>query len=229
MKFFFFLLLFLCLSCGKEKSVQLPEIDQASIHQVIDVSPAYIFYNENEKDSVELNRKNLIISTNWLVNVDKRLKLRQAIPSIQILQDKKRSAKIHKNEASKNLFSCNDISIKNLGFIDFTDVVYHNNIDVNIVENQNLYDLSQIAETNHIISVLFKSNDSITINSAHTTKSQFVKQLKHMDSIQDKIMGLVYLKFNENLSFQDYISYKSILLKMKLKNATISKDEYIFN
>lgn len=228
MKYAFLLLLFFCFSCGEEKTIQLPQINHSSIQDVNDVSPAYIFYNEGEKDSVELNGKNLIISTNWLINVDKRLTLSQAIPSIEMLQEKKRNAQMHKNEEAKNYYSCNDTSIKNLGFIDFTDVVYHNGIDGNIVESQGIYE-SLPSETNHVLSILFKTKDSVSVNSAPTTKSEFVNRLKYMDSIQDKIMGIIYLKFHESLTFQDYITYKSMLSKVKLKHATISNDEYIFN
>ncbi len=31
---------------------------------------------------------------------------------------------MHKNEDAKNYFTCNDTSIKNLGFVEFTDVNY---------------------------------------------------------------------------------------------------------
>lgn len=229
MKYIFIVVLIIFIACGKEKSVQLPEVIHSEIQTIDDVSAAYIFYNESETDSAELNRKNLIISTNWLVNVDKRLTLKQVIPLVQMLQEKKRNAELHKNEDAKNFYSCNDTSIKNLGFIDFTETIYHNDIDKNIVENHNLYNLPPLDESNHILSILFKDNDSITINSEHTTKSEFVERLTYMDSIQNKIMGLVYLKFNENLTFQQYITYKSLLSEVKLQNATISNDEYIFN
>lgn len=229
MKYFSLFLFFLIVSCGEEKSIQLPEVKHSNIHDVVDISPAYIFYNETEKDSVELNRKNLIISTNWLVNVDKRLTLRQAIPSIEILQEKKHNADMHKNEAARNYFSCNDTSIKNLGFIDFTDVVYHNGIDGNLVESHSVYESLPTETTNHVLSIVFKLKDSISINAESTTKSEFLNRLKYMDSVQDKIMGTVYLKFNENLTFQDYITYKSMLTEVKLKHATISNDEYIFD
>lgn len=228
MKYAFLLLLFICFSCGEEKTIELPQINHSSIHNVKDVSPAYIFYNESEKDSVELNHKNLMIATNWLINVDKRLTLRQAIPSIEMLQERKRNAEMQKNEVTKNYYSCNDASIKNLGFIDITDVIYHNGIDRNIVESQDIYETLP-SETNHVLSIIFKTKDSMSVNSAPTTKSEFVNRLKYMDSIQDKIMGIVYLKFHENLTFQDYITYKSMLSNVKLKHATISNDEYIFN
>lgn len=75
-------------ACTGDKSVLLPEINGSEITEITDVSPAYIFYDETKKDSVELNRKSLIISTNWLVNIDKRLTLKQALPSIVKLQEK---------------------------------------------------------------------------------------------------------------------------------------------
>ncbi|MDX1700266.1 MAG: hypothetical protein R3250_06590, partial [Melioribacteraceae bacterium] len=99
MKYVFtILMLLMFFSCGNEKIIQLPEINQPEINEVLDVSPAYIFYNETKPDSVELNRKNLISTTNWLVNVDKRLSLRQVIPPIRYIQNKKRNAQMHKNE-----------------------------------------------------------------------------------------------------------------------------------
>ena len=95
------LILLLLLSCGNEKVLQLPEINYSKITKLNDVSAAYLFYNETQKDSVELNRKNLISTTNWLINVDKRLTLKQVIPHIQFLQEKKKNSS-HKNEVSKN-------------------------------------------------------------------------------------------------------------------------------
>lgn len=229
MKYTFFLLICFCFSCEDEKSILLPEISHSKIHEVTDVSPAYIFYNESKENRVELNRKNLIITTNWLVNVDKRLTLKEAIPSIEILQNKKRNAEMHKNEAARNYYSCNDTSIKNLGFIDFTDIIYHYGIAGNIVESQGIYETLPSESSNHVLSIVFKSKDSVSINSASTTKSEFVNRLKHMDSIQTQIMGIVYLKFSEDLTFQDYITFKSMLSQFKLQHATISNDEYIFD
>src|SRR5690606_34637928 len=119
-----FIILLLIFSCGKDKVVQLPEIESAPISEVNDISAAYIFYDENKPDSVELNRNNLISTTNWLFNVDKRLMLKQSIPQIKLLQEKRRNAQLHKNESARNYFTCNDTSKKTLGFIDFTDVIY---------------------------------------------------------------------------------------------------------
>lgn len=116
------LLIIVCIvfSFGNEKTIQLPEIEHNEIN---DVSAAYLFYDEAQKDSVLLNRKNLISTTNWVVNVDKRLTLKQAIPNTKFLQEKNKNAG-HKNENAKNYFTCHDINNNNLGFVEFTDVVY---------------------------------------------------------------------------------------------------------
>src|SRR5690606_14870685 len=119
-KILFLAIITLFYSCGKEKVIQLPEIQHADISKIDDVSVAYLFYDETLPDSVDLNRKNIITTTNWLINVDKRLSLKQAIPHIQFLQEKKENSS-HKKENAKNYFTCNDLSRKNLGFIEFTN------------------------------------------------------------------------------------------------------------
>lgn len=202
-------------SCGNEKVIQLPEVQQAKITEILDVSPAYIFYNETQPDSIELNRKNLIISTNWLFNVDKRLTLEQAIPKIKFLQDKKRNAKMHKNEAAKNYYTCNDTSIKNLGFIEFTDINY-------------------IEETNP------KNNSIIAINSLNdiTVQHQDLKlprveindliiQLENNFSNSEENIVLT-LHLNKKLKFQDYITVKSKLQNLNFETIVIDNNEYIF-
>ena len=202
-------------SCGNEKVIQLSEVQHAKITEILDVSPAYIFYNETQPDSVELNRKNLIISTNWLFNVDKRLTLEQAIPKIKFLQDKKRNAKMHKNEAAKNYYTCNDTSIKNLGFIEFTDINY-------------------IEETNP------KNNSIIAINGLNDITIQHQDLKLPRVEIDDLIIQLennfskneeniiLTLHLNKQLIFQDYITVKNKLQNLNFETIVIDNSEYIF-
>ena len=220
-------------SCGNEKILQLPEIQNAKITEVIDVSPAYIFYDETKQDSVELNRKNLIISTNWLVNVDKRLTLEQALPSIIKLQDKKRNASMHKNEKAKNYFTCNDTSIKNLGFIDFTDVVFkriyiENNDDIEEIED-NSFNINFIVESIGKISInsLIITAD-IEINQLNKTFKEILNLINLNDKEHTGAFYNIYLSFNKNLSFQDYISIKSKLIGFENDRTVINNREFIY-
>ena len=59
-KLLYLLLATAFLSCNNERVLQLPEIESAEIIEVLDVSPAYIFYDETQPDSTLFNRKNLI-------------------------------------------------------------------------------------------------------------------------------------------------------------------------
>ncbi len=204
------LLFLIVLSCGNEKILQLPEINQTEITEILDVSAAYLFYDETKPDSIELNRKNLISTTNWLVNVDKRLTLDQAIPSIVFLQNKKRDAQIHKNEAARNYFTCHYKKINDLGFIDFTNVYYH------------LEELEDYLKTQNIknFKVLNLNSDSITFNKRVVT----VKELTELDSTKTK----VFLSFDKNISFQKYISYKEQLIKLDSTQLIIDNNEFIY-
>lgn len=227
MKYILLLLgVLLLLSCGKEKVVQLPEISHSKITEINDVSAAYLFYDETQKDSVELNRKNLISTTNWLVNVDKRLTLKQVIPHIKFLQDKKKNAG-HKNENAKNYFTCNDTSRGNLGFVEFTDVDYHQE-----PAGEYFSKTSSILK-NIRFSIITYSLENIEIMgftdyliSEKTNQSDLISQLKKLINPDMKVE--IVLNLNEILNFQDYISLKSSISKLDLQNVIISNHEFIF-
>lgn len=226
---FYYLLLFsLIISCGNDKTVQLPEIKHADISKINDVSAAYLFYDETKSDSVELNSKNLISTTNWLINIDKRLKLNQAIPKIIFLQEKKRNAELHKNNNAKNYFTCNDTGRKNLGFIEFTDVVYH-------LEVSDSYLIKNKEAVNQIINIKVQSLDSTYVSFIwndtvfiHTSNQK--ELLSHLESnLNEEDNAVIISEFSENLSFQDYITFKSLLSQINFKNVRIAHDEFIFN
>lgn len=228
-KITYILLLFICFSCSneKEKSVLLPEIENTKITKVLDVSPAYIFYDETQEDSTLLNRANLISTTNWLINVDKRLTLKQAIPHLQFLQDKKRNAKMHKNENAKNYFTCNTKSIGDLGFIEFTDVTYKTDDIADFL--MTLY--VNPSETYQEYYANFITSDSLVLGNQTyikgINKSKFVETLKRK-TINDTLKPKLYLTFNKALNFQDYITIKSNIYKIENLGVVIDTNEFIY-
>ena len=50
MRYLSVLIILVLFSCGDEKIIQLTEIKNANITEVLDVSPAYIFYDETLPD-----------------------------------------------------------------------------------------------------------------------------------------------------------------------------------
>ena len=215
----------LFISCNK-RVVQLPETTNQDITEVIDVSPIYMFYDE-ENDSVEFNRRNMIGTTNWLVNIDKRLTLKQILPHLQYLQEKRQSDGMHKNDKARNYFTCNNTNLENLSFIEFTDVVYSND-----PLGSYLLKMSNLSDSRNIVSIKFKPNNDVTIlnpnSKSNVTKTNF-KNLKTSLKELDSLENIIYLDFHEDLSFQEYINYKSLFLEPDLKQAKFSNKEFIHN
>lgn len=215
-------------SCIKERLLYLPEIQGAKITEITDVSHAYLFYDESQEDKVDLNRKNLIGTTNWLINVDKRLTLEQAIPNITYLQDKKRNAKMHKNEKAKNFYTCNDTEIQNLGFIEFTNVIYK---DISIQE------FFKTKERDEILGITLNvlSINDIVLNAT----SRDINQSELYTNIDDATQAInvfqesehsikLYLLFDSQITFQDYITIKSNLESQLKKDLPVSNYEFIY-
>ncbi|WP_407556220.1 hypothetical protein [Winogradskyella sp. 4-2091] len=233
MRIIYLLIILCCFSCNNERVLLLPEIENAEITEVLDVSPAYIFYDETQPDSTLLNRKNLIITTNWLVNVDKRLTLKQAIPHIKFLQDKKRNAEMHKNEAARNYFSCNDTSIGNLGFMDFTDIYYKEELKIDSVYNER-----NIPTKENLMNMAgFHARNTIPIIIREDLKFQIGNEYFNFDNLNSKLKSLtdvnfigvhLELYFSRNLSFQDYITIKRKINSIDSDLISVDFNEYIF-
>ncbi|MET0946776.1 MAG: hypothetical protein ABWY22_15335, partial [Flavobacterium sp.] len=114
MKYFTLIIACLLFSCQEKKDVLLPKASVSIVKDVQDHSPIYIFFKTEGKDTIaEVNRKNSIISTNWIFNIDKRLPLRLVIPEVMKLQEKKRGDSAHKNENAQNYYSYADSIGKN--------------------------------------------------------------------------------------------------------------------
>ena len=186
-------------------------------------SQTYIFYDETQPDGVKLNRKNLIISTNWIVNVDKRLILSQVVPKVQILQEKRRNASMHKNETAKDYFSCHDTSIKNLGFLEFTNIEYRlaDPPSYNKQPNSNSVFISTNSLEKIEIMPLYGKRQISTAK-----LSDFINKIDSISKENDERKEII-LAFSKNLTFQDYITIKSQLNHLN-DSHIISNQEFIY-
>lgn len=223
MRYLSFIIILVLFSCDTKKVIQLPEIENAEITEVLDVSPAYIFYDETQPDSTLFNRKNLISTTNWLVNVDKRLTLKQAIPHIQYLQNKRRKASMHKNENAKNYFTCNDTSIKNLGFLEFTGVEYHFNVQREDV-------LKHSVKKQPTLLIQFNKNKKNIFFDLYAGKINLLdaSKFKKITSATLKEYSKVILAFESDMNFSTYISIKSKIENIKSAYLTINTNEFFY-
>nr|WP_315239732.1 hypothetical protein [uncultured Flavobacterium sp.] len=206
----YFCLIFICLlfSCEEKKDILLPQSNVSIVKDVQDHSPIYIFFKIEGKDTLaEVNRKNSIISTNWIFNIDKRLPLKLVIPEVIKLQEKKRKDSAHKNEKAQNYYSYADSVGKNLAFLPFTKVYYKMN------------------KPKFGILIYFTKKKSILVNGISVEKSNLQNYLTNLES--DKPNKFMF-SFSTNMSFENYIQNRILITSLKLPDYNLVNEEFIF-
>ena len=211
MKYFSLILVLFFISCGNKEDILLAKSDTTVVSDVQDHSPIYIFFRVNGKDTLaEVNRKNSIITTNWIFNIDKRLPLKIVIPEVMKLQDKKRKEKEHKNEKAENYYSYADTAKENLAFLPFTKVYYT---------------MGKPKNNDFVISFK-KGTDMVWLNGRGIKKSDLIQEFF---SIQFLIKPHVVTQFEKNMSYDEYIQNKILIRKFDLYSVNpISPKEFIF-
>lgn len=210
MKYFTLIVLFTLFSCGNKEDILLPKANTSIVKNVDDLSPIYIFFRTKGKDTLaEVNRKNSIISTNWILNVDKRLPLRLAIPEIMKLQQKKREEKAHKNENAENYYSYADTIGKNLAFIPFTNVYY------------------KLEKPKSGVVVFFTKNNEVLVDDIIVKQEELQAYLNKLPS---STSNQYIFCFDKNLNFGSYIQNKIFINSLKLPSSefNIKQEEFIF-
>jgi hypothetical protein len=204
MKYCSLILVFLLLSCGNKEDILLPKSNVTIVSDVVDHSPIYIFFRTKGKDTLaEVNRKNSIISTNWILNIDKRLPLRLVIPEVMKLQEKKRSEVAHKNELAENYYSYADSIGKNMAFLPFTKVYY------------------KMEKPKSSFVVFFSNKNEIFVDGTIGTR----EELKHfLKSLPKDGLKMIRFRFDANMSYGTYIQNEIFIQSLKIEN----KEEFIF-
>jgi hypothetical protein len=210
MKYFSLIFIFLLFSCEEKKDILLPKANISIVKNIEDHSPIYIFFKTEGKDTIaDVNRKNSIISTNWIFNIDKRLPLRLVIPEVIKLQEKKRGESAHKNEKAENYYSYADTIGKNMAFLPFTKVYYK-------MEKPN---------RENFVFYFRKGKKQVFMGNMEIKTSEI---LKYFYSIKfQKVPDLVFL-FDKNMSYEEYMQHKIVLHKYVSHNLDKLPVEFIF-
>jgi len=184
-------------SCEGNKDILLPKADKTIVADVQEHSPIYIFFKVEEKDTIaDVNRKNSIVSTNWIFNIDKRLPLRLVIPELIKLQAKKDKS-MHKNEAAENFFSyANDVK-KTMAFLPFTKVKY----------------ILGKPKTGMI--VYFAKNNKVIVEGVEVKKEELANHLGNIS--KDKSVKINFC-FDKNCNYDTFIKNEIIIWDIKLES-----------
>lgn len=209
MKYFSLIFLFILSSCGNKEDILLPKSNVTIVSDVVDHSPIYIFFRTKGKDTLaEVNRKNSIISTNWILNIDKRLPLRLVIPEVMKLQEKKRGDSAHKNDKAENYYSYADSIGKNMAFVPFTKVYYMMGKPLN----------------GSFIFYFKKQSDLVLIENIKIKKSEV---LNYLYSFNFAVNPKIFLLFDKNMSFEEYLQTKILIRELDTFNKEVP-EEFIF-
>nr|WP_199003374.1 hypothetical protein [Flavobacterium sp. ASV13] len=210
MKYIALVLVLLLFSCGKKEDVFLPKSNVTVVKEVQDLSPIYIFFKKEGKDTIaDVNRKNSIISTNWIFNIDKRLPLKLVIPQVMKLQEKKRADSAHKNEDAQNYYSYADSIGNNLAFLPFTKVYY------------------KMEKPKFGVTVYFKKDNSILVNGVLVQKE---KLQDYLDNVPCDKPNKYMFSFDKDLNYGGYINSKILIrtLKFPFPVLNLTDDEFVF-
>ena len=204
-KYLVLLIAFGIVSCEGKKEIQLPKADRTIIGDVKEHSPIYIFFKVEGKDTIaDVNRKNAIVSTNWIFNIDKRLPLKLVVPELIKLQAKKDKS-IHKNEAAENYFSYANDKKKTLAFLPFASLKF------------------KIEKPKSGVEIYFSKDDKVLVNKTIVEKSNLINYLDSLES--DKPLKYNFC-FDKEASYDTFI--KNAVFINTLEIEMIISEIYIF-
>jgi hypothetical protein len=208
MKYFSLIIFFVLLSCGNKEDILLPKSNVTIVSDVVDHSPIYIFFRTKGKDTLaEVNRKNSIISTNWILNIDKRLPLRLVIPEVMKLQEKKRNEVAHKNDKAENYYSYADSIGKNMAFLPFTKVYYK---------------MGKPESGGFAFVFYFKKGSDLVLVNNNKIKKDDVSN--YLSSFNFAVNPKILLVFENNLSFEEYLQTKILIKELDKFNKEVPKE-----
>ncbi len=215
----------LILSCAK-KDVKLPTLAEKGLHELHNHSQVWFFFKTENKDTIaEVNRKNTISTTHWIFNIDKRLPLKTIIPSIILLQDK-HSNSIHSKDGMHNYFSYADTLSDKLSFFEFDKVLYKT--DSLLSRSYIKTHFNDYIKYNNINLTI--NTNSVWINDTKIEKTEFKSTLlEFIDFASEGKQTLLHLNFNQNISYQKYLYYKTMLGAISNKLIILNPLEFIFD
>jgi len=225
-KLVLFILVLTMISCQKE--MELVKANYTIDSTIVDHSPVYISIATNGKDTLaEVNRKNTIGTTNWIFNIDKRLPLKSVIPEIIQLQERREKAQFHKNEEAGNFYSYTDSVQKTLAFMPFKEVKYTYNTYFSTIYIKENPDYHLHFQT---FSVNFKPKNKASVDGNEVEMSELLPFLNEYTAFSSEGKRvLIYLNFDERLTFNQYLSKVIELKKLENDRVSISPIHFIYD
>ena len=232
MKFLYiFLFSFIFISCRKKQEIKLPLNDNPGIHEVWNNSRIYILMKKSGNDTLaDLKLGQTISSTHWLVAVDRRLKLKSLISSINKILKKRHKKSIHSDGNKKAYFTYMDTLQKKVSFVDFDSIEIMPGI-FNSPEYFKKYYKTE-PEVNKIHIKVFPHavviDDSLKLREPVDKKVLLNTYLRHLVRVTNEKKNRVYLNFDKKDNFDQFLNYYTFFKNNPPPKGEISRRIFIF-
>lgn len=192
MKKLLFLSIILLLSACSKKELYLPQVAVSGIPMVQNFSELWVFYDA-ETSKAKINKNNLIGSTHWLINIDKRLTMDEVFPVFELVRKKRAKKTPHSQEGMIDYITYSDMKDKKVGLFDIAGIDFI---------KSNKEDLHKLMENDSCDYILEFDKKEFWLD--HQSFSIEKWQMSLLDSLPE---GQLQLQFSTNITYQEYLAY----------------------
>ena len=209
-----------------QQELKIPTLNILGLQELHNHSQVWLFFETEGNDTIaRVNRKNTISTTHWIYNIDKRLPLKAIIATITKLKYKHANG-VHSKEGMHNYFSYSDTISKKLTFFEFDATEFKTD---SILSKYYLKTNSDTYQKFNNISITFNPNNT-WINDAKMENGEFKETLlDFIDFSSEGKQTMLHLNFNEDLLYQDYLYFSTMMATLKAPHLLINNLEFIFN
>ncbi|PCH75854.1 MAG: hypothetical protein COB98_07885 [Flavobacteriaceae bacterium] len=212
-------------SCAK-KEIQIPLIAADGIQEIKNFSEVWVFFEVEKNDTLAvLNRTNTIISTNWVYNIDKKLPMNKVLPVLKKMKYKHKNG-MHADKKTLDFYSYSNTENNMLSFLEFTQVKFMGD---STTSKELLKLEGEAYAVYHNLNLKFYKN-TVYINDSDVG-SEDLKQtlLEFIEFSSEGRQTLIHLNFDDTLTYQEYLSFKTMVASLQSAAIKISVKEFIFD
>ncbi len=200
-------------SCSK-KEVLLPQVPVSGATEIQNHSEVWVFYNEKAAgDKADINMNNLITSTNWILNIDRRLALREVVPVFQTVHAKRAKKTMHSVEGMTDYISYSNTKDKNISVFPISDKSY-------LMLDWN--DIQELNGTKVCKNEIIFYKNRVKINGQMYPGISWKQNLSALD-----MTDCVQLIFDSRMTYQQYVKYRLELDELLPEKIVVQHTEYI--
>ncbi len=229
MKFLFPLFLSIFFISCQKKDIKVPVNDNPGIHEIWNNSHVYILMKIKNGDTIpDVKLGQTISTTDWLVAIDRRLKMKKLIPAINKVLKARHKKSIHKTGKEKAYLTYLDTIANKISFIRFDSIQIMPSIFTSRSYYKKYYKQDSLFNKTHILIYPDKIiiNDSLKFKEP-IDKKQFKKKfINYFQNINSNKEKKIYLNFNEDIDYNRFLNYYTFF--KNLKSSSLDRKIFIF-